>query len=152
MHELSICNALLDQVERIASEHGANSVARIVLRIGPLAGVESELLRNAYPLAAAGTIAEQAELVIDPASVVVQCTVCRTESEVRPNRLLCSNCGDFRTQIISGDEMILQRIEFDATDPADEPNDRRREVHTGAPGAPTSNRRPGQRPGRLTGT
>ena len=53
MHELSICNALLDQVERIAAERGAHSVAKIVLRIGPLSGVEPELLRNAYPLFAA---------------------------------------------------------------------------------------------------
>jgi Zn finger protein HypA/HybF involved in hydrogenase expression len=26
--------------------------------------------------------------------------------------LLCSACGDFRTQIVSGDEMILQRMEM----------------------------------------
>ena len=113
MHELSVCNALLDQVERIAAERGVHSVAKIVLNIGPLAGVEPALLRNAYPLAAAGTIAERAKLVINRANVVIRCTVCGTESTVKPNRLLCSSCGDFRTRIQSGDEMILQRIEFD---------------------------------------
>jgi Zn finger protein HypA/HybF involved in hydrogenase expression len=31
---------------------------------------------------------------------------------VQPNRLLCASCGDFRTRIISGDELILQRVEL----------------------------------------
>ena len=43
MHELSVCLSLLDQVERIAREHGADRVVRIVLRIGPLSGVEAPL-------------------------------------------------------------------------------------------------------------
>ena len=112
MHELSVCNALLDQVESIAREHGASSVSGIVLRIGPLSGVEADLLRRAYPLAAAGTVAADASLVIEQADIIVRCTQCNTESNVQPNRLLCASCGDFRTRIISGDELILQRVEL----------------------------------------
>jgi len=117
MHELAICNALLDQVERIAREHGAVVVDRIVVKIGPLSGVEARLLRNAYPLAAAGTVAERAEFVIEEADVVVLCSQCGTESRVPSNRLLCVRCGDFRTRLVSGDEMILQRVELDRTTP-----------------------------------
>ena len=113
MHELSVCNALIDQVEGIAAGRDAESVVRIVVGIGPLSGVESELLRSAYPLAAAGTIAEHAELVIEISDVVVRCTACETESTVKPNKLLCAQCGDFRTRIVSGDELVLLRIEFD---------------------------------------
>jgi len=113
MHELSVCNAILDQVESIAREHGASSVSGIVLRIGPLSGVEADLLRRAYPLAAAGTVAADASLVIEQADIIVRCTQCNTESTVQPNRLLCASCGDFRTRIISGDELILQRVELD---------------------------------------
>ncbi len=113
MHELSVCVALLDQVERIAVAHNARKVARIVLKIGPLSGVEPALLQGAYPLAAAGTVAAQAELVIETADVVVRCSRCGNDSRVVPNRLLCDECGDFRTQVISGDEMILQRLELE---------------------------------------
>lgn len=114
MHEMSVCLSLLDQVEKIAAEHKANSVSSILLKIGPLSGVEAELLRRAYPVAAAGTIAENADLVIDTAEVVVRCTECGSTSNVPPNRLLCGQCGDFRTQVVSGDEMILQSVELDA--------------------------------------
>jgi hydrogenase nickel incorporation protein HypA/HybF len=113
MHELSVCNALLEQVERVARQHGASRVSSIVLRIGPLSGVEPDLLRRAYPLASAGTVAEDANLVIEHSDVVVLCGECGAESIVRPNRLLCEHCGDYRTRMISGDELILQRVELD---------------------------------------
>jgi hydrogenase nickel incorporation protein HypA/HybF len=118
MHELSVCNALLDQVERIAREQDAFRVTRIVLRIGPLSGIEPELLRRAYPLAAAAGVAEHAELVIEETGVLVRCTACGAESSVKANRLLCKSCGDFRTRLISGDELILQRVELDNLRPS----------------------------------
>ena len=117
MHELSICNALVEQVERIAAENGAGRVARIELLIGPLSGIETDLLRRAYPLATAGTVAADAELVIETSDVVVRCSQCGSESSVAPNRLLCGACGDFRTRVVSGEEMILKRLELVGSDP-----------------------------------
>jgi hydrogenase nickel incorporation protein HypA/HybF len=117
MHELSICQALLDQVERIAREHGASRVERILLRVGPLSGVEPALLQNAYPLAAAGSVAEHATLVIEPAPVRVHCKDCGAESDAAPNRLLCAACGGWRTRLISGDEMLLANLELTIPDP-----------------------------------
>lgn len=117
MHELSICNALVEQVERIAAENRAGRVARIELLIGPLSGIETDLLRRAYPLAIAGTVAAEAELVIETADVVVLCSQCGSESSVAPNRLLCGECGDFRTRVVSGEEMILKRLELVGSDP-----------------------------------
>ena len=112
MHELSVCLALLEQVKRVAAENNANSVAKIVVMIGPLSGVEAPLLRNAFPLAVAGTLAENAELEIEPAEIVVRCSECGAESKAQPNRLLCGECGDYRTNLVSGDEMILKRVEM----------------------------------------
>jgi hydrogenase nickel incorporation protein HypA/HybF len=110
--------SLLEQVEAIAGERGAGKVTRIELKIGPLSGVEVDLLRNAYPLAAAATIAEDADLVIDVAEVTVRCNECGAESSAKPNRLLCASCGTFRTSVVSGDELILQSVELDELPPA----------------------------------
>lgn len=112
MHELSVCLALMNQVNRIAGEHGARRVDRIVLQIGPLSGVESALVRNAFPLAAAGTVAEEADLVIEDLPVRVECTSCGAQSEAAPNRLLCGSCGDYRTRVVSGEEMTLASLEL----------------------------------------
>lgn len=115
MHELSVCLALMDQIHKIAREHNASRVERIVLKIGPLAGVEATLLENAFPLAATGTIAEGATLVMKASPVVVKCTECGAESRVVLNRLLCARCGDFRTRLVSGDELLLEKLELTLT-------------------------------------
>ncbi len=112
MHEYSLCIALLGQVERIAAEHRARRVARIELRLGPLSGVEAPLLARAWPLAAAGSLAEGAELVIETAPVRVACTACGAETEAAPNRLVCGACGDWRTRLVSGDELLLAHLEL----------------------------------------
>ena len=112
MHEMSICIALMQQVERVARENHADGVERIMLRIGPLSGVEAPLLRRAWPLASTGTIAQDAELIIEAVPVTVRCTRCDAVSEVAANRLLCAHCGDFRTRVVSGDEMLLASMEL----------------------------------------
>lgn len=116
MHELSLCQALIDQVERIASDHGAIRVDRILLKVGPLAGVEPALLQHAYPLAAVGTLAEGAELVIESAPVRVHCNVCGAETDAKPNRLLCGLCGAHQTRLVSGDELLLANLELTIPD------------------------------------
>lgn len=118
MHELSVCLSLLQQLEKIAAEHNATAVEEVVLKVGPLSGVEPALLRNAYPLAAAGTIAATAVLIIEDSEIVVSCSECGAESPALANRLLCAKCGDYRTKVISGDEMILQRLEMSFGDAA----------------------------------
>ena len=115
MHELSVCLSLLDQLKTIAAERGASRIARIELAIGALSGVESDLLMNAWPLASAGTIAVDAEFVIERTGIVVRCSACKAETPAQANRLVCGECGDFRTTLVSGDEMILKRVELDGS-------------------------------------
>lgn len=119
MHELSVCLSLLREVERIARENRAGRVTKIAVTVGPLSGVEPDLLQNAYPLAVAGTLAEDAEFVIDVSDVVVRCSQCGAESPAKANRLLCGKCGDYRTNLVSGDEMVLRSLELDDIDRAD---------------------------------
>lgn len=113
MHELAICQSLMDQVENIALESNARSVTSIVVGIGPLSGVEAQLLKNAYPIASAGTVAEQAELIIETLPIRVKCSQCGSETDAAPNKLICRECGNWRTSLVSGDELLLMRVELD---------------------------------------
>jgi hydrogenase nickel incorporation protein HypA/HybF len=110
MHELAICQALIGQVAEVAREQRASSVSDIYVSVGPLSGVESPLLRNAFPLAAAGTVATAAKLHLQAMPIRICCTECGEESEVAMNRLVCKSCGDWHTRLISGDELLLQRV------------------------------------------
>ncbi|MBE9564851.1 MAG: hydrogenase maturation nickel metallochaperone HypA [Proteobacteria bacterium] len=119
MHELAICQSLMDRVESIVAERDAQSVTSIVVAMGPLSGVETQLLKNAFTVASAGTAAEAAELVIEYMPVKVQCTQCDAESEVSPNKLICKQCGDWRTTLISGDELMLMSVELEKNSGSD---------------------------------
>ena len=115
MHELSVCLSLLEQVQAIAAERDALRVTRIELKVGPLSGVEPELLKSAWPMASAGSIAVDAQLVVDETGIVVRCSACETDTAATPNRLVCGICGDFHSTVVSGDEMILQSVELETS-------------------------------------
>ena len=112
MHELSMCQALMRQVQDIAREHRAVAVTSVKVQIGPLSGVEADLLKQAFPLASAGSVAEAAQLVIEKLSIRVRCENCGAETAAEPNKLVCGTCGDWHTRLISGDEMLLASVEF----------------------------------------
>jgi hydrogenase nickel incorporation protein HypA/HybF len=112
MHELAICQAILRQSVAVAAAHGARRVACITLLIGPLAGVEPDLLRAAFPFAAAGTSCEGAQLQIGTPAVRVACRTCGAASTVAPNRLLCGACGAWRVDVLEGDEMRIQSVDL----------------------------------------
>jgi hydrogenase nickel incorporation protein HypA/HybF len=112
MHELSICQALINQLEALAREQRARRVLSLVVGVGPLSGVESRLLKQAYPVAAAGTLAEGSELDIEDHPIRVHCRTCCEDSDATANRLVCALCGDWHTDLISGDELVLTRVEF----------------------------------------
>jgi len=111
MHELSVCQELVMQVEQIARENQAR-VSSITVRIGPLSGVEPALVEQAYPLAVAGTCLSAARLVIDSIPVRVHCRSCKQDTIAAPNRMLCAECGDWRTDLLSGDELLLASVEL----------------------------------------
>ena len=112
MHELAICNALISQVEAISLRHSGR-VRQVDVGIGPLSGVEPRLLEDAYLLACAGTCAEGSRLAIQQVNIRVRCRSCGAESEAAPNRLLCGQCGDWHTDLLSGDELLLLRVELE---------------------------------------
>lgn len=114
MHELSVCQALVRQLRDIAREQRAARITRVVVQIGPLSGVEPELLRHAYPVASAGSPAADAALILEPLPIRIHCESCGADSDAAANRLLCAACGDYRTRLISGDELLLASVELEA--------------------------------------
>jgi len=115
VHELAICQALIGQVAEVARERQAVAVTDIYVSVGPLSGVEGTLMQSAFPLAAAGTVANEATLHLQATAIRISCEECGEESEAIMNRLLCEHCGHWRTRVISGDELMLQRVVLDGT-------------------------------------
>jgi hydrogenase nickel incorporation protein HypA/HybF len=121
VHELAVAQALVEQVDAVIDQHQASSATAIRVRIGPLAGIVPQLLASAFPLAAAGSRMEHAELDLVDAPIQVRCQACGAETDAAMNRLICGACGDWHTRIISGDELLLESVELINDTPLDSP-------------------------------
>jgi hydrogenase nickel incorporation protein HypA/HybF len=117
MHELSVCQALLGQVAELAAHHRASAVGRITVEVGPLSGVEPELLLSAFEFARAGGCAADAVLTIKVIEITVSCLECGVESPAAVNRLICAACGAYRTRVVRGDELRLRAVELRVSEP-----------------------------------
>lgn len=118
MHELAVCQGLVDEIARVARAQGADEVQAVTVAVGALAGVESGLLERAFVIARAGTVAAQARLQLQSLPARVACSECGAEAEVAPNRLLCPACGGWRVRVVGGEELLLIRVELTRAVPA----------------------------------
>jgi hydrogenase nickel incorporation protein HypA/HybF len=113
MHEYSVARSLMDAIDATASENRATSVQRVHLRIGELAGIEVDLLRSAFGLVRERTICSEAELEVEISPAEWQCSFCG-QSIPRGTALRCSDC-DVPARMISGDEIMLERLEMEVS-------------------------------------
>ena len=111
MHELSICEHLLDILRQEAARHGVNKITRLRLEIGRLSCLEPDALRFAFDTMALGTIAEAAELQIDRPPIGATCKGCGAAVELDSRLGACPSCGDTRLEIHGGGEMRLVEME-----------------------------------------
>ena len=115
MHEWSIVQALLEEVERQARAHGAGAVHRLHLRIGALAGVEVPLLETAWEAFREGGRCAGAALVIERVPARFVCRRCGREP-AEGAALACALCGA-PARLESGDEIVLARLEMERAGP-----------------------------------
>jgi hydrogenase nickel incorporation protein HypA/HybF len=111
MHEYSIVQELVARVEDLSRQHHAQSVRRLVVRIGELSGVETELLATAYDTFRERTCCEKAELTIEPVAARWVCPSCAVPVP-RASVLQCGRC-ERPARLIEGDEILLARIEME---------------------------------------
>lgn len=121
MHELAVCQGLMEQVERIAASRGANRVTLIKIKAGPLSGIEPALLQQAFTIARAGTVAASANLEIETEAIEVRCRICGCQNEAASNRLLCDACGGWQVDVIRGQDLMLMSLELAGISEADPP-------------------------------
>lgn len=114
MHEYSLVQALLDQVDRQARAHRATAIHRLHVSVGELAGVEIPLLETAYATFRERTRCAGAELEVHAVPARWTCPVC-ARLVPRGEALRCLEC-DTPARLETGDEIFLDRIEMEVPD------------------------------------
>ena len=65
MHESSLLKDLLSKVKTIAEENGADKVIGVKVKLGALAQISPDHLREHFDMAVTGTVAEGARLDVE---------------------------------------------------------------------------------------
>ncbi len=114
MHETALALSILDIVVEKCSEAGGRSVDSVRVRIGKAAGVLPDALLFAFDAAKENTVAERAQLVIDPVPVGGACRECKKEFTVAEGQYVfaCPLCGSKSFEIKNGREMEIVDMEI----------------------------------------
>lgn len=114
MHELSIVEALIEQVEEtLAEEDEKGRVLKLELSIGRLSGVSAEAVRFVFELLSADTAVEGAELKIIQPKAWCNCRQCGAQTEIEELVVQCPRCGSGKIVIEGGRELLLQSIDVE---------------------------------------
>ena len=112
MHEVSICESIIDILEEHAVKEGASRVTYVRLKVGEMAGVVEDALRFSFEIVAKGTVAEGCELVVDLVPLTALCRSCGGEFSVSGYAFSCPCCGSGEIDIVTGRELLVYEIDL----------------------------------------
>ena len=113
MHELSICEGIVQVLEDQALTHDYQRVKTVWLEIGSLAGIELEALRFSFPIATRNTLAAEARLEIIETRGQAWCLPCARTVAIRQRFDACPACGSYQLQVTGGEEMRIKELEVE---------------------------------------
>ena len=113
MHEMSLCQGVLQVIEDHARRGGFHKVKTVRLEIGELSGVEIDAMRFSFDAVMRDTIADAARLEIIALEGAAWCLPCEKSVRVRRRFDDCPDCGGYQLQITGGDEMRIKELEVE---------------------------------------
>jgi hydrogenase nickel incorporation protein HypA/HybF len=114
VHELSIVEALIEQVEKEVERSGhAGRVTGLDVSIGRLSGVNPDSFRFAFEMLTPQTLLETAQIRIAEPNAVCRCQSCGAATEVDELVAQCSECGSGDVILEGGRDLWLQSIELE---------------------------------------
>jgi len=113
MHEYSVVQALLEQIEGVAQENDATKVTKIIVKIGVMSGIEAHLLEIAFNTFKEKTICDGAEFVMNIQPLKIRCSSCQKESELQQIEYCCPFCSSTEVEVIDGEDMFLMSLEME---------------------------------------
>jgi hydrogenase nickel incorporation protein HypA/HybF len=113
MHELSIAQALVDQVEAARSANGGGRVLAVEVRIGEWRQIVPEILTSYYDHLTRSTPLEGARVDIDRIAATARCGTCAAVFALDDISLICPTCGSRNCELLTGGELELVGLELE---------------------------------------
>lgn len=111
MHEMSLCEGILQVIEDASAREGFGRVQTVRLEIGRFSGVEPEALRFGFDVVMRGSLAEGARLEIVEVPGQAFCFECAETVTIDDRLAPCPKCQGGRLSPTGGDEMRIKDLE-----------------------------------------
>jgi hydrogenase nickel incorporation protein HypA/HybF len=113
MHEIGIASAIIEASQAEAERRVGAKLVRIGIRIGVLAGVNSDALRVAFVALTKGTELDTVDFQIKECPRRNRCLDCGHEFETALYSDPCPCCTSPSVALVGGDELDLDYVEVE---------------------------------------
>jgi hydrogenase nickel incorporation protein HypA/HybF len=111
MHEMSLCEGILQVLEQQAVQQKFSSIKTVWLEIGKLSSVEPDAMRFGFDVVMQGSLAEHAKLEIIEVDGQAWCFQCEKNVTIEQRYDECPLCGAYQLQINDGEQMRIKELE-----------------------------------------
>ncbi|CAG0957851.1 Hydrogenase maturation factor HybF [Anaerolineae bacterium] len=111
MHELSLCESILEVLEQQAKQQHFKTVKTVCLEIGKLSCVEVDALRFCFSSVMENTLASSATLEIIEIDGKAWCKSCQQTVNITQRYDECPQCGAYPLNINDGEQMRIKELE-----------------------------------------
>jgi hydrogenase nickel incorporation protein HypA/HybF len=110
MHERSLVQSVLAQVEQLMAEYSQHSLIELRLSVGEFSGIDPELFCCAFDEMVRETDLSGTRLHLDCVPLQAACLQCGAEFTVADFDFTCPQCGSPQTRILRGEELMLESL------------------------------------------
>ena len=114
MHELSIAQNIVGIVRESVSPDELADVRVVKVRLGVLSGVAADSLDFCFMAILADTPLSAAKLKFEHVPFIVHCPRCVKSFTNEVGMVVCPDCGNTATRVLSGRELQVMEIELES--------------------------------------
>lgn len=110
MHELSICQSILDVTSRYAA---GRRVSVVHVRVGQLRQIVPDTLVYCWDLVSEGTAMSGARMDVSQVPARIRCRACDHEAPLGDLPVFaCAECGGVNVEVTAGEEFLITSLEL----------------------------------------
>ncbi|RMG37925.1 MAG: hydrogenase maturation nickel metallochaperone HypA [Gammaproteobacteria bacterium] len=113
MHEMTLCESILQILESEAGKQGFSRVKTVWLEIGELSSVEIDAMRFSYEVVTRDSLADGSTLEIIRVPGTAWCMQCARSVNIKQRFDACPDCGSYQLQVTGGEEMRIKELEVE---------------------------------------
>lgn len=110
MHEVSICQSMLETLESEMETDQYQYVREVHVKIGVLSCVDAKILSHVFTYITEDTPFSKSVLFTEQVEIIAACEDCKTNFKVEHYRFVCPVCEKPSSTIIAGNELTIYKI------------------------------------------